>query len=145
MIYVPLGRKFSVRMDKIAGATVKAWWFNPRDGSAKPAGDFPNIGTREFMPPEPGEALDWVLVLDDAAKDFPPPGVIENWSEWLRIDHTEDERRQIRQHTFSGRPLAAPEFLLQLETLTGRVLRPRKPGRRPKQKDQANNALLFEK
>jgi hypothetical protein len=27
-----------------------------------------------FTPPTPGEALDWVLVLDDAAKGFPPPG-----------------------------------------------------------------------
>ena len=74
MVYAPVGRKFSVRMDKIAGAKVKAWWFNPRDGSAKPAGEFPNTGTCEFTPPDHGEMLDWVLVLDDAAKDYPRPG-----------------------------------------------------------------------
>lgn len=74
MIYVPAGRKFSVRLNKITGAKVKAWWFNPRDGSANEAGEFPNTGTREFTPPAYGEALDWVLVLDDAAKQFPPPG-----------------------------------------------------------------------
>ena len=28
----------------------------------------------EFAPPDPGELLDWVLVLDDAAQGFPPPG-----------------------------------------------------------------------
>ena len=28
----------------------------------------------KFTPPDPGEMLDWVLVLDDAAKDYPPPG-----------------------------------------------------------------------
>jgi hypothetical protein len=33
-----------------------------------------NTGTREFNPPNPGEALDWVLVLDDAARGFPKPG-----------------------------------------------------------------------
>ncbi len=74
MVYVPAGRKFSVQMDKLTGAKVKAWWFNPRDGSAKEAGEFPNTGTKEFTPPDPGEALDWVLVLDDAARNFPPPG-----------------------------------------------------------------------
>jgi len=74
MVYAPVGRKFSVHMDKITGAQVKAWWFNPRDGSAKPAGEFPNTGTREFAPPDYGEMLDWVLVLDDAAKNYPAPG-----------------------------------------------------------------------
>jgi hypothetical protein len=34
MVYAPVGRKFKVHMDKISGATVKAWWFNPRTGSA---------------------------------------------------------------------------------------------------------------
>ena len=32
MVYVPAGRPFSVRMNAITGSTVKAWWFNPRDG-----------------------------------------------------------------------------------------------------------------
>src|SRR4051812_735993 len=31
MVYVPVGRAFKVQMDGIAGAKVKAWWFNPRD------------------------------------------------------------------------------------------------------------------
>jgi hypothetical protein len=55
---------------------VKAWWFNPRNGEASAIGEFSNTGEREFNPPDPGEALDWVLVLDDAAKGFPPPGKI---------------------------------------------------------------------
>ncbi len=74
MVYAPVGRRFSVRMEKITGPKVKAWWFNPRDGSAAAIGEFENTGEREFTPPNPGEALDWVLVLDDAAKGFPPPG-----------------------------------------------------------------------
>ena len=74
MVYAPVGRTFKVRMEKIAGAKVKAWWFNPRDGSATAIGEFANTGEREFTPPTPGEALDWVLVLDDAAKNFSAPG-----------------------------------------------------------------------
>jgi hypothetical protein len=74
MVYAPVGRTFSVRMDAITGGTVKAWWFNPRDGKATAIGEFPHIGTRAFTPPDRGEALDWVLVLDDASKGYGPPG-----------------------------------------------------------------------
>lgn len=74
MVYAPVGRPFRVRMDKISGAKAKAWWYDPRTGKAKEIGTFPCSGERQFMPPEPGEALDWVLVLDDAAKRFGPPG-----------------------------------------------------------------------
>ena len=73
MVYGPVGRKFSVRMEKITGPKVKAWWFNPRDGSATAIGEFENKGEREFTPPNVGETLDWVLVLDDEAKGFPAP------------------------------------------------------------------------
>ncbi len=74
LIYLPVGRKFRVRMDKISGPTVKAWWYNPRDGKAEAIGEFPNTGERKFISPTPGEALDWILVLDDASQRFPPPG-----------------------------------------------------------------------
>lgn len=77
LVYAPVGRVFKVRMDKLSGGKVNAWWFNPRDGGAIDAGEFPNIGEREFIPPAPGEHIDWVLVLDDAAKHFPPPGAQE--------------------------------------------------------------------
>jgi hypothetical protein len=75
MVYAPIGRTFSVRMDKVTGANVKAWWYDPRTGKAMSAGEFSNQGEREFTPPNPGESLDWILVLDDAAKDFPAPGL----------------------------------------------------------------------
>lgn len=74
MVYAPVGRPFRVRMDVIRGGEIKAWWFDPRDGSARAIGRFPSGGEREFVPPNPGETLDWVLVLDDASKGYPPPG-----------------------------------------------------------------------
>jgi hypothetical protein len=74
MVYAPVGRAFKVRMDVIRGPKVIAWWFNPRNGQAQPIGTFDNKGEREFAPPDPGELLDWILVLDDAASDYPPPG-----------------------------------------------------------------------
>ena len=77
MVYAPVGRPFRVRMNKIQGGKVRAWWFNPRDGTAKEIGEFQNVGEKEFTPPTPGELLDWVLVLDDAAQNYPAPGKIE--------------------------------------------------------------------
>ena len=74
MVYAPVGRPFSVRMEKINGPKVKAWWFNPRDGKATLIGEFENKGERQFVSPDSGEEIDWVLVLDDASKNFPPPG-----------------------------------------------------------------------
>ena len=77
MVYVPAGRSFSVRMNAVTGPTVKAWWFNPRDGSATEIGTFANTGEHVFVPPTPGEALDWVLVLDDAARNYGVPGKVQ--------------------------------------------------------------------
>ena len=78
MVYAPIGRAFKVRMDRVGGEKVRAWWFNPRDGRATEIGEFTNTGEREFVPPDPGELLDWVLVLDDVAKKYPPPGRTES-------------------------------------------------------------------
>lgn len=74
MIYVPVGRKFSVRMNAITGKEVMAWWFNPRNGEATKIGEFSNTGAQSFISPTPGELLDWILVLDDAGKKYPAPG-----------------------------------------------------------------------
>ena len=75
MVYAPVGRTFSVKMSVISGPSVKAWWFNPRTGAATAIGTFSNSGERVFTPPDAGEMIDWVLVLDDAAKAYGPPGV----------------------------------------------------------------------
>jgi hypothetical protein len=74
MVYAPIGRTFRVRMSAITGPKVKAWWFNPRTGEASSIGTFANSGEREFTPPDRGELLDWVLVLDDESKRYRAPG-----------------------------------------------------------------------
>ncbi len=73
-VYVPRGDKLTVDMTKIKGHEAAAWWFNPRDGSAARIGRFPCRDTRDFLPPTQGVDNDWVLVLDDAAQEVPPPG-----------------------------------------------------------------------
>ena len=74
MVYAPVGRAFKVRMEVIKSPQVKAWWFNPRDGKATLIGTFTDKGERGFTPPDAGEMLDWVLVLDDSSKHYPQPG-----------------------------------------------------------------------
>jgi hypothetical protein len=74
MVYAPVGRAFTVHMDVIRNGSVRAWWFNPRNGEAQEIGTFANTGRRTFIPPNPGELLDWVLVLDDVSQGYPRPG-----------------------------------------------------------------------
>ena len=77
MVYVPVGRKFDVRMDVIKGKNVLAWWYNPRNGEAIKIGKYSNTGTQTFLSPTPGESLDWILVLDDADASFKAPEIIQ--------------------------------------------------------------------
>ncbi len=73
-IYSPRGEQFTVRMPAIRGARVKATWFDPRYGTAEPLHASDNVGFQTFVPPTSGRGYDWVLVLDDEAEKFPPPG-----------------------------------------------------------------------
>ena len=73
--------------DNLTGKAYKAWWYDPRKGTSTLIGQFPRTEpgdrpadvrrsdiSREFTPPSSGPGNDWVLVLDDVDKNFPPPG-----------------------------------------------------------------------
>ena len=53
MIYDPNGITLNIDLRKLAGPTVKAWWFDPRSCSANPIGEFKNTAVQEFVPPAP--------------------------------------------------------------------------------------------
>lgn len=74
MVYAAASRAFTVDLEKLKGGKLRVWWFNPRTGEASGMGELERKGKQEFTPPDVGENLDWVLVLDDAEKNFPPPG-----------------------------------------------------------------------
>jgi hypothetical protein len=64
MVYTYTGRTIAVKMDKLAGKSIKASWYDPRDGKYTAIGSFENKGIKEFDPPgEVKEGNDWVLVL----------------------------------------------------------------------------------
>jgi len=74
LIYTPVGKPFGVHLDRLTGRDVKAWWFDPRSGQVTPAGQFARKGSREFVPPgSPGVGCDWVLALEDPARQLPAP------------------------------------------------------------------------
>jgi hypothetical protein len=76
-MYVPTGRAVTVDLSRLGGRAVKAWWFDPRTGASRTIGVFTRQGTLAFAPPgAPGRGNDWVLVIDDAARQFPPPGEV---------------------------------------------------------------------
>ena len=60
--------------------------------------------------------------------------VKKDWQEFLNITVTDDEISDMRKHERTGRPLCVPRFLDQLEALLGQPLKPKKPGRKPKNK-----------
>jgi hypothetical protein len=69
--YMPTSRAITVNLSKLAGPRGKAWWFNPRTGTAEAAGEFAVEARKQFTPPGEG---DWVFVIDDAAKGYSAPG-----------------------------------------------------------------------
>ncbi|MGH2584663.1 MAG: glycoside hydrolase family 140 protein [Dehalococcoidia bacterium] len=73
MIYIPnANRTVPIRMGKLSGDRVTAWWYDPRTGTATSIGEFESEGTQRFT--TPAEGPDWVLVLDDITRNFGPPG-----------------------------------------------------------------------
>jgi hypothetical protein len=78
-IYTATGRKLKIRLidgpyPKLSGKTIRGWWYDPRLGTSTAIGEFEKTGFKDFTPPSSGPGNDWVLVLDDASKNFPAPG-----------------------------------------------------------------------
>lgn len=74
MAYFPQHSAITLKTERLAGHTIRAWWFNPRDGSVQKTGGRKKEVRMEFTPPTKSETEDWVLVLDDAERNYPPPG-----------------------------------------------------------------------
>lgn len=73
-VYAASGKPFTVNLDRLSGAKLRAWWYDPRTGHADDAGTVDRKGAREFTPPSHGPGNDWVLVLDDEARRYGAPG-----------------------------------------------------------------------
>ncbi len=73
-VYASTGQSFTANLGKCSGTAVNGWWFDPRTGKATYIGKFGNSGTRSFDPPgTKGRGNDWILILDDASKNYTAP------------------------------------------------------------------------
>ena len=68
--YLPSKRTMTIDLTKLSGERTAASWFNPRTGETTRVAEFTDKTRHAFEPPGDG---DWVLVLEDTAKKFPPP------------------------------------------------------------------------
>ena len=67
-IYNYTGRKLKIKMGKISGSFVNAYWYNPRNGTYTFIKKIINKGIKQFDPPgKKKNGNDWVLVIKDAS------------------------------------------------------------------------------
>ena len=74
-MYSTQGKKFTVNTSKISGKEIITYWLNPRNGEVKENGKFTKQNSQEFTPPTSGYGHDWILVVDDIAKNYPSPAI----------------------------------------------------------------------
>jgi hypothetical protein len=73
-VYVPTAdQPVTIDLARLPARRVRLWWYDPRSGFARPAGEQAGGGPARLMSPSHGP--DWVLVIDDAAAGFGTPGL----------------------------------------------------------------------
>lgn len=73
-IYLPQNEPVTIDVSRLSGSTKKVYWYSPETGNVVLGADTKS-GQRTFTPPKEGK--DWVLVIDDASRKYPPPGKID--------------------------------------------------------------------
>ena len=69
---------------------------------------------------------------DDLVKVRPMLERVDDWQAYLADDHCQPDQYEAIQHANrTGRPLGNERFIAHLEHVSGRILRLRKPGRKP--------------
>jgi hypothetical protein len=71
-IYSSHGKSFRV-FNSLGAKQLQTYWFDPRTGKSKDAGRHVGVEWIEFTPPTSGYGHDWVLIVDDATKNYPTP------------------------------------------------------------------------
>ena len=68
--------------------------------------------------------------LLSARRPFPDPERVGDWGAWLASGLAEADGNLLRANTYTGRPTGGEDFVAKLEQFLGRLLRPRKRGRK---------------
>ena len=73
-VYFPTGWPAEIQLDKIGAKTINAYWFDPRNGESKFIETIPGYRYPQIYTSIRWRGNDWILVLDDASKNFKAPG-----------------------------------------------------------------------
>jgi putative transposase len=76
---------------------------------------------------------------DDLVQTGPLLDLMPDWASYLADDQADHLADQFQRQAQVGRPLGSEDFIKEIETRLGRVLRPRKPG--PKTRDKPARSL----
>jgi putative transposase len=122
--YLWQGRFTSFPLDeKHLYAAIRYIERNPvRAGVVKKAEDYEFSSARAHVYKKKDFLLSNNFVIDE----------IKDWKAFLAEDDDECDKKLFRKHTRVGRPLGSEEFIVKLEKITGRILKPLKPGRKKK-------------
>jgi len=74
MIYLPVGKTITINTSFMTCNEVIAWWYNPKNEGVKKIGKLERKDQMNFTSPTTGIGNDWVLVIDDATKNYGEPG-----------------------------------------------------------------------
>jgi len=75
LVYTARGDNLSINLDRLPWEQNTCWWYDPRNSQASQIEGVPDSGNFTFNPPgNTGRDHDWVLVIDDANRDYGPPG-----------------------------------------------------------------------
>jgi hypothetical protein len=74
LVYFPLNdQSATIDLAKLRARRIRPWWYDPRTGVATLLEEVDGGRSRQFRTPPHGP--DWVLALDDPARNYAPPGL----------------------------------------------------------------------
>ena len=74
MIYIPTGKQTWIDIQAFGEKGLKSWWYDTRTGVSLEGPEITQTTRISVQPPTSGKGQDWVLVVDEKAKNYPSPG-----------------------------------------------------------------------
>jgi hypothetical protein len=66
-----------IRISKLNTEAIHSYWYDPRTGEVTLIETIEEMSDRRFTPPSSGRGNDWILVLDDASRNFRLPAELQ--------------------------------------------------------------------